>query len=132
MDSPLYLTDAEKSALLAMVPANLKSAVEKAQNEVIDSYEGEQELASRTKILGKDPKAKELAEKINAGQLDSIEFDDVDGEVLPQLFYCMGVVGMSVIIAIVMEQCKDQETLESLTMLTNIRHQLKASVPAKA
>ncbi len=132
MDSPLYLTDAEKSALLAIVPAGLKSAVEKATVETIDAYESEEELASRTKILEKDPKAKALGERMKAGEIEKIEFDDVDEEVMPQLFYCMGVVGMSVIIAIVMEQCKDEETLNSLTMLTNIRHQLKASVPANA
>ncbi len=129
----LFLTTEEQKVFQAL-PDKLREGwtVEVERSTV---YETNEELAMRQKMSSFEefPQVASLAKQVAEGNaLEKLSLNDVPQEVLPELCFCIGATGLSVLMSKLLGEIQSDEDLEGLMGLSLLRHEMLLSNSATA
>lgn len=99
------------------------------------AYETSEELSMRQKMSSFDefPQVASLAKQVADGSpLEKLSLQDVPQEVLPELCFVIGATGLSVLVATLLKEMKNDEDVEGLMGLSLLRHEMLLSNSATA
>lgn len=135
----LYLTHDERH-VYDVLHAEMRAGSEVAA-ETISHYESDAQLTLRSRMAFSDHRAdvrlfvEEAIAALQSGKsLDASRLDSLPSEVLPVVFFALGVRGMTALIAYGLQSARSSDNLREIAALTHIRHlllQAHASVSAR-
>ncbi len=134
----LYLTKTER-ALYDKLPASLKKAWGgEVAEETGDGWETHEELRERANIVLenidpvlRDELAQYLASYTKTGpNAEAVDLLNVSDHLLPHLLFIIGASGMALVMARDLLDAKNQEDVEHIAVLSQLRHRLLNTSPA--
>ena len=123
----LYLTATEQSlydALLDAVKAGVQVEVETG-----NSYETDEILTERRAMTSfhQNSELQDVAKAVEEGSIADLDLPNLSSELLTEIFFCLGAVGIAKLIELALPTVESAEELEFIANLATIRHDLLAA-----